>query len=273
MMPEAGTYRIDLVGRREVYQNERGVLVFTLDCIVEPMQDIHIKAYQSLTRRDGSLNKRTIQDLKKILGWDGQDPFALQDMDITGRSFEIVVADRNDQSGKPMRSVKYINALGGKAEETSVDRATILAQFGSQFRALSGGVPIAPRPSAPAPPVAPPAEAPKPVYTPENNTLPGTELVPPAPPPPEPMPDAPPVGQIDEGGCWQLFCQAAADGTTPDELGRKWDPYCRDVTGVENRSDMGPAAWRTVETALKKQLAANAGPPAAEEGAEDVLPF
>ncbi len=128
-------------------------------------QDLDITGYFYLEKKDGSLNSITIDNLKAAFGWDGRDPFWLQDSDFSEHVVQVKLAIE-EYNGKSRVKVKYVDAE--HASPTDVpqaddnERRTIGSRLGAKFRANAGGTPVpAPkpatsRPTPPAPP-APPA--------------------------------------------------------------------------------------------------------------------
>lgn len=121
-----------------------------------PIQPERIVAKCILQKIDGSTNERGWDSLKAALGWDGANPYWLQeaaempDIQITVKE---VMYD-----GKPRFEASWINPLdwdgGGLKKSSPEELKAIAAKIGSKLRALSGGT------AAKMPP--PPASKPKP---------------------------------------------------------------------------------------------------------------
>ena len=123
-----------------------------------------VTGYFYLEKKDGDINAITIDALKAALGWDGRDPFWLQETDFSQHPVQVRLAFEEYQ-GKTRLKVQYLNPYGstGGGGVTKADEATkttIRNRLGSKLRATAGPAPAAARPAA-APPKLPPAK-PKP---------------------------------------------------------------------------------------------------------------
>ena len=135
---------------------------------VDVAEDFEISGYHYLEKKDGSINQVTVDSLKAAFGWDGRDPFWLQDGDLDGLVVQIKLGFE-DYNGKQRIKVQFVDAEDAsprdvpKADDGS--RRSINTRLGAKFRALAGGSPApAPKPTAarpaPARPSAPAASAP-----------------------------------------------------------------------------------------------------------------
>lgn len=122
-----------------------------------------ITGYFYLEKRDGSINTVAIEQLKASLGWDGRDPFWLQDTDFDDRLVQITVA-LESYDGKTRPKVKWLShedaePTQGVARADGPARLAIGNRLGPKLRANAGGAPRpAPAPSTPKPaPPRPPA--------------------------------------------------------------------------------------------------------------------
>jgi hypothetical protein len=137
-------------------------------------EDFEISGYHYLEKKDGSINQVTIDSLKAAFGWDGRDPFWLQDANMGATVVQIKLGFE-EYEGKQRIKVQFVDAADAsprdvpKADDNS--RRSINTRLGAKFRALAGGSPApAPKPttsrptaakpatSAPAKPVAPAAQ-------------------------------------------------------------------------------------------------------------------
>jgi len=129
---------------------------------------ISISTATTTEKKDGSINQVTVDSLKEAFGWDGRDPFWLQDGDLDGLVVQIKLGFE-DYNGKQRIKVQFVDAEDAsprdvpKADDGS--RRSINTRLGAKFRALAGGSPApAPKPTAarpaPARPSAPAASAP-----------------------------------------------------------------------------------------------------------------
>lgn len=142
------------------------------DCSAEGLE---ITGYHILEKRDHSLNESTIESLKVAMGWDGRDPFWLQDnaQDLAQRPVQVKLA-MEEYNGQQSVKVAFLNPYGsqrgGVAKADDGLRRSAGNRLGAKFRAYAGGTPanppkpagkpVPPKPAAPAPsPAAPPSQA------------------------------------------------------------------------------------------------------------------
>ena len=129
-----------------------------------------ITGYFYLEKKDGALNTITIDSLKAALGWDGRDPFWLQETDLSEHPVQVKLAFE-EYGGKTRLKVQFLNPYGstgggGVSKADGTTRTAIGNRLGSKLRALAGPGQPAAKPVAspklpPAKPKAPPA-APEP---------------------------------------------------------------------------------------------------------------
>ena len=132
------------------------------DCSSEEME---IRGYFYLEKKDGSLNTFTIDTLKDALGWDGRDTTWFDEAQLP----DVQVTLQNDTyQGKTRLKVQWLNPLdyegtGGEIQKsTDSERAGIAARLNSKLRAMAGGTTVTPPsapPTAPAGPTATQEEA------------------------------------------------------------------------------------------------------------------
>ncbi len=136
-------------------------------------EDFDITGYFYLEKRDGTLNTVTIDALKSAFGWDGRDPFWLQDADFDGHVVQVKLAFE-EYNNRTRIKVQYVDAEdatpSGVPQADDAARRAIGTRLGAKFRANAGGTPApAPKPPAgsrPAPPKpAQPARPPEPTAT------------------------------------------------------------------------------------------------------------
>ena len=161
------------------------------DCSAENME---ITGYHILEKRDHSLNDNTIEALKAAMGWDGRDPFWLQDNAVALAEKPVQVKlGMEDFNGKLSLKVLFLNPYGSQRGTVSKAddemRRTLANRLGPKFRAMAGGTPANP----PMPAGKPAAPAPKP-------TTPPKPAQPPAQPP---APAAPATATMDQA--WEEF--------------------------------------------------------------------
>ena len=165
----------------------------------EPVdQDFDITGYFYLEKRDGALNTITIDNLKTAFGWDGRDPFWLQDADLSQLIVQVKLA-YDTYDGKTRLKVQYVNAEN--ATPTSVPiaddttRRSIGTRLGSKFRANAGGTPTpAPMPSGSSP----------------------------VPSKPAPVKPAVPVSQTPMEHAWEAFGKACPTSYGSEAIEAEW---------------------------------------------------
>jgi hypothetical protein len=149
-IPNAGTYPAKTTGQMVVYETEKGAL-----CVAIPVEIMGSevawrgKHTATLAKQDGTLMARGIQDLKTIFGWDGIDPFALQDIEVGAHEFEIVGEHQEytppGDDAQPVMTFKivFMNPPGGSSKMPAMlegnDAKAIRTKYASKFKALSGG--------------------------------------------------------------------------------------------------------------------------------------
>ena len=109
------------------------------DCAGEQWE---ITGYFYLEKKDGELNTVTIDVLKSALGWDGRDPFWLQETDLSKHPVQIRLG-LEEYGGKRRMRVQYLNPFGsargsGVRKADDETRRTISDRLGSKLRAMSG---------------------------------------------------------------------------------------------------------------------------------------
>lgn len=231
-----GTYNA-CAAQAAVYENTNGTLVLCLDLDLRSDPPVRLKGYQSLTTKDGALNTRCLESLRQCFpDWDGADPFWFEDADLSDCDLSVVVEDEvSDRDGKTYNKVAWINPPGGRsggAMPASGNRATILAKYGSRFRALAGGVPA--KPAAPMPQPAAPRPAP-------------VEDAGAAAPPDEPDGGA---RASDMTECWRAFCEACPhkDRAT---INKAWWATLKDTVPGRQQGDFTPGDWGRVMNAIE----------------------
>ncbi|MBI5725049.1 MAG: hypothetical protein HZA50_13895 [Planctomycetes bacterium] len=137
-----------------------------VDCSGESLE---ITGYHILEKRDHSLNENAIESLKASLGWDGSDPFWLQDnAELLAEKLVQVKLIAEEYEGQRAIKVQYLNPYGsnygGVPKADDELRRNIANRLGSKFRAIAGGTSVqTPKPAGkPTPPKsAPPKPAAK----------------------------------------------------------------------------------------------------------------
>jgi hypothetical protein len=164
-------------------------------------EGLEIRGFHILEKRDHSLNDNTIEALKAALGWDGRDPFWLQDAaaEIAEKPVQVKLAFE-EYNGSTSIKVAFVNPYGsrpgGVPRADDELRRNVTNRLGAKFRARAGGTPT----NAPKPAGSPGPPAPRPA----------------APKAPTTMAEAPKAATMEEA--WQEFvkhCPAPPEG--------KWD--------------------------------------------------
>jgi hypothetical protein len=216
MLVKDGTYQA-VAREASVYFNLGGSLVCAFNFQLESGE--YIKGYSTLAKSDGTVNTKSIDNLKDVFGWDGQDPFWLVENDLSGVPVQLVIENVSgrDDPTKTYSQVKWINKPGGGsgAMPEAGDRKAILAKFGSKFRALAGGSPVKPK----APPTAPPAASAPPTK---------------APPTKEPV--------STQEKCWNAICEAHKDESRED-IEKAWF----EAIGDRDPEKFTPKDWGKLE--------------------------
>lgn len=226
---ENGTYPARPTGNVHVGDHSNGCLI----CNMEFAFDVGGTIFNTfwMTTKDGAINTRTIDTLKSIFGWDGADPFWLEDhaSELADIAVELVVENETftgkDGVDHTAAKVKWVNPVGGgggnKIENS--DRKTLMAKYGAKLRAVSGGTPAPKKSTPPTPTQAtlPPAPAPKKAVTPS-----------------------------DMNACWKAITTAMADKPR-DQVEAQWFEIIQGVHGDKNQADYTPADWGAVMAKLK----------------------
>ena len=116
------------------------------DCSAEGLQ---ISGYHILEKRDHSLNDNTIEALKAAMGWDGRDPFWLQDNAeaLSQRPVQVKLAFE-EYNGSQSLKVAFLNPygsrMGGVPRGDDELRRGVTNRLGAKFRARAGGTPANP---------------------------------------------------------------------------------------------------------------------------------
>ena len=169
--------------------------------------DHAITGYFYLEKKDGSLNTNTIDSLKAALGWDGRDPFWLQDADLSETAVQLKLGFEEYQ-GRQRIKVRFLNPYGSDAGGISraddTGRRSIGNRLGSKLRALAGGTP---------------ANAPKPAGKPQPPVRPT--------PPQAAAPQAP----------------TAAKQPEPATMEQAWEEFCKHCSGGKWTAEAAEAEW------------------------------
>lgn len=164
-IPNPGTYPAQTAGTMVVYETENGALCVAIPVKITGGTEVAWQGKHTVTlaKSDGTLQKKSIDTMKKVFGWDGVNPFDLEDLDTAEMNFEIVgehsaFTPAGETEEVITFKIQWLNPVGGSTNmPEKIDRKTALAKWGSKFKAISGG-------TATAKPAVKPAAAPaKPV--------------------------------------------------------------------------------------------------------------
>lgn len=216
------------------------------DCAAD---NFEITGYFYLEKKDGSLNSITIDALKAALGWDGRDPFWLQETDLSGHAVQLKLA-LEEYNGKRRMKVQYLNPFGstGTGGVTKADGAAKTAirnRLGSKLRALAGP---AQKPAQPAaPPNLPPAKPKAPLVPP-----------PPAAETPAPEPAATPGPDSSMAQAWEEFTRHChGEKWTQEAVEQEWFRILAELFPGKQPDQLSPTEWAVMR----------------DEGPAKIIPF
>jgi len=227
---ENGTYGARPTGQVHVGDHKNGCLICNMTfAFTEDGSSIQHTFW--MTKLDGSINTRTIDTLKEIFGWDGSNPFWLEEhgAELAEIDVELVVENETFLGGDGVEhqslKIKWVNAVGGSGgnQIANGDRKALMAKYGAKLRANSGGVPAAVAKKSP------PAKAPAP-----------KQLAPPEP--------------SDIDSCWGFLTESTSmKGKTQDAHEDKWNAVITSVHGNKDQTTFTPQDWGAVMAAIKTQ--------------------
>jgi hypothetical protein len=195
----------------------------------EPVdEDFDITGYFYLEKRDGTLNTVTIDSLKSAFGWDGRDPFWLQDSDFDGHFVQVKLAFET-YDNKTRLKVQYVDAENatptGVPQADDAARRSIGTRLGSKFRANAGGTPApAPKPNTGSRPTPP---KPKPAATPSA---------------PQAAP-APAAQGLTMQQVWEAFVKASPEGYSAEQVEDEWFRRLGEVFPDRQPEQLTPQEW------------------------------
>jgi hypothetical protein len=225
---EAGKYSA-VTNAASVYKNKDNKLIVAFEFRVGDNNDLMRKRL-ILFEADGMICKRDYNLIRELTGWDGIDPYWIQDnAAIEQWPAEVVVAMEpgfKDPS-RMFPNIQWVNTVrGGPSALPTSDRAAILAEFGPRLRALAGPQPVT------------------------NSRHTPVKTATPAPPArvSAPVPSRPPVGGVNhtQTSCWDLL-QAGQPNASQPELEALWYSI---VTG--DQASMTGADWARVADAISR---------------------
>lgn len=189
-------------------------------------EDLSIAGYFYLEKRDGSLNTVTIEQLKEAFGWDGRDPFWLQDTDFAALGHVVQVKLAFEAyDGKTRIKVQYVNpedwAGGGVPVADDTMRRSIANRLGAKFRANAGGR-------------ATPAPRPGNTQSPATTTsAAGTATQ-----------DVPATATMEQA--WQAFTEACPEKWTRQNIEDEWFRVLGELVPDKQPDEFSGAEWARV---------------------------
>ena len=182
-IPSDGKYLCKLNDPMVIYEASTGSLCAAIPCVMQS-PPAHVgftfKHTMVLVKADGTVQTKTMDTLKEVFGWSGEDPFWFMDESQEGCSlrdisFEIVGGPETGDKGGQYFKSQWLNPVGGGLKKPeAANRQSVLAKYGTKFKALASVSAPAGKSSAPtAPPVpkAPPVRKAAPSGPPQGATM------------------------------------------------------------------------------------------------------
>ena len=195
-----------------------------LDCSSE---NFEICGFHILEKRDHTLNTTTVDALKAALGWDGCDPFWLQDnagtLSQQPVQVKLVVEEYNGQKSLKVAFLNPYGSKGGgvpKADDSM--RKAVGNRLGPKFRAVAGGSP---------------APAPKPAGKPMPSN--------PAPVPTKPAMAKAPAATSTMELAWDAFVKTytSRSGGNDEDMQQQWFTILGELFPGRQPGQLSPADW------------------------------
>lgn len=152
--PKNGTYEARRSQTLRVYEAESGSLCVAIPCELTNCEDVpgfKLKHTLVIGKADGSLQNVSIDNLKKVFGWDGLNPFDLEAIPLNEEGvaeFELAdcFVEEYTPAGKTEAQLafkaQWFNPLGGSANlPDKLDdnqREAVLKKWSKKFSAVSG---------------------------------------------------------------------------------------------------------------------------------------
>jgi hypothetical protein len=157
-MLKAGTHRGTLAGQVIIYEGEKGAVMAVMPFIIPHDEGNWTgPARIVLVKNDGTVQTRQVDVLKKLFNWDGQieslpkayfrwdgeEAFPIPEDVAIEADLACVYEEYTPPEGEPRQvfKISWVNVPGesGFRMPEPADRKSVLAKFGSKFRALSEG--------------------------------------------------------------------------------------------------------------------------------------
>jgi hypothetical protein len=188
-------------------------------------ENMDITGWFYLETKDGRTNDFTIDALKSAFGWDGRDPFWLQDSAEALREHPVQLKLAFEEyNGNANLKVQYLNPYGSTgggsvSQANDATRRNIANRLGSKFRATAGGRPLDTARGRPSP-------APKP-----------------ADPPIPPQPKSAPAGAT-MNEAWAEFVKHCDPAKWSQQaVEKEWFRIIADLFDGRQANDLTPADW------------------------------
>ena len=193
--------------------------------------DWRITGYHYLFMTNGAINTNTIKQLKGAFGWDGRDPFDLQEMELPEDHLVMVDIAFEEYKGNVKPKVKWVDSKdatgGGVSKADDQKKKALASKYGSQFRAAAGGYPVA---------------------APKTAGKPAVPAVKPAAAAPAKKKAAPKLSTQTE--CWELFTDQSKDITAEERSERWWAAIEKFMPGCDSTDTWTPEQWGAFRDAV-----------------------
>ncbi|TWT40486.1 hypothetical protein RAS1_41970 [Phycisphaerae bacterium RAS1] len=226
-------------GVAETGQNKLATFVVRFQLIQELIngewnpveEELDITGYFYLEKKDGTINAVTIDNLTGAFGWDGRDPFWLQDADFGQLVVQVKLAFEQ-YNNRTRIKVQYVDAEdaspAGVPQADDAARRSIATRLGAKFRANAGGTPApAPKPPAGTRPSAPKAK-PSAAQAPKPST-----------------PAAPAPQGLTMQQAWDAFAKACPANCTPENVESEWFRLLGEMFPGKQPEQLTPPEWAT----------------------------
>ncbi len=220
--------KYDAVSNAASVYKKDGKLLCAMEFRVGPENEM-LKKYFVIFKADGSPNIDDYNLLREFSGWNGIDPYWIQDNAGAEWPVSVVVAMEKGYKDptKLFPTIKWVNSVGGAGMPASSDRAAILSEFGSRLRALAG---------------------PQPVMNSRHTPVKAAPAIPPA-RVPTPAPMRPPPGGLKhtQTSCWDAL-QVGQPNASSDQVVALW----YSLIGERDQATMTSADWAGIAEAIER---------------------